>query len=116
VVRFVKPEAKEMLQIGLGIGSLPKALEPHGIKVDVVEIDPDVVRFAGQSLWILDARSDPCRRRPHVPAHDESEVRRGRPRHVHGRVQPGAPPLPGSGTAHSRSVGTEGLSAAWRAV
>lgn len=46
VVRFLRPDAKDLLQIGLGIGSLPMALRPHGIKVDVIEIDPEVARFA----------------------------------------------------------------------
>jgi spermidine synthase len=65
VVRFVRPKAQEALQIGLGIGSLPKALTPHGIKMDVVEIDPEVVRFASQyfdfstrgSVLVEDART-----------------------------------------------------------
>jgi len=35
-----------MLEIGLGIGSLPLILDREGIKADVVEIDPAVVRFA----------------------------------------------------------------------
>jgi SAM-dependent methyltransferase len=35
-----------MLQIGLGIGSLPTVLERRGVRADVVEIDPAVVRFA----------------------------------------------------------------------
>jgi SAM-dependent methyltransferase len=47
-VRFLKPNAKRMLQIGLGIGSLPAALNAQGITVDVVEIDPAVIRFASQ--------------------------------------------------------------------
>jgi len=45
-VRFARPDAKEVLQIGLGIGSLPRALEHAGMRVDVVEIDPAVVRLA----------------------------------------------------------------------
>jgi MFS family permease len=45
-VRLLRPQAKDLLQIGLGIGSLPMALGRHGIKSDVVEIDPDVVRIA----------------------------------------------------------------------
>jgi SAM-dependent methyltransferase len=45
-VRFLRPSAKDMLQLGLGIGSLPEALRPRGITTDVVEIDPAVVRFA----------------------------------------------------------------------
>jgi hypothetical protein len=47
-MRFIRPQAKEMLQIGLGIGSVPLSLSPYGIKSDVVEIDPAVVRFAQQ--------------------------------------------------------------------
>jgi SAM-dependent methyltransferase len=45
-VRFLRPAAKDMLQIGLGTGALPTALGAEGIQVDVVEIDPVVVRFA----------------------------------------------------------------------
>jgi hypothetical protein len=48
VVRFIRPGARDLLQIGLGIGSVPMALERHGFKADVVEIDPHVVRFARQ--------------------------------------------------------------------
>jgi spermidine synthase len=48
VVRFLRPDAKELLQIGLGTGALPSVLAPHAIKIDVVEIDPAVVRFARQ--------------------------------------------------------------------
>jgi SAM-dependent methyltransferase len=44
--RFMRPGARDALQIGLGIGSLPMALTERGIKVDVVELDPAVVRFA----------------------------------------------------------------------
>ncbi|MEO6598858.1 MAG: fused MFS/spermidine synthase [Polyangiaceae bacterium] len=47
-VRFTRPNAKDMLQIGLGIGSLPQVLGAQGIRVDAVEIDPAVVRFAKQ--------------------------------------------------------------------
>lgn len=45
-VRFLRPHGTNLLQIGLGIGSLPMALLPHGITSDVVEIDPIVVRYA----------------------------------------------------------------------
>lgn len=45
-VRFLRPAARDMLQLGLGIGSLPMALRPFGIEADVVEIDPDVVRLS----------------------------------------------------------------------
>jgi len=45
-VRFLRPQARDALQIGLGIGSLPRALGRHGIRFDAVEIDPAVARFA----------------------------------------------------------------------
>jgi predicted membrane-bound spermidine synthase len=45
-VQFLRPQAKDLLQIGLGIGSLPTVLERRGVRADVVEIDPAVVRFA----------------------------------------------------------------------
>ena len=44
--RFFLPEAKTVLAIGLGTGEAPNALGKHGLTVDVVEIDPAVVRFA----------------------------------------------------------------------
>ena len=47
-VRCLRPAAKSALQIGLGTGALASALGGHGITVDVVEIDPTVIRFAGQ--------------------------------------------------------------------
>ncbi|MEP6654805.1 MAG: fused MFS/spermidine synthase [Myxococcales bacterium] len=64
-VRVLRPAAKDLLQIGLGIGSLPSALKPYGIKMDVVEIDPAVVRLARDyfafsptgDVHIADARS-----------------------------------------------------------
>ncbi len=49
-LRFLRPGAKDLLEIGLGIGSLPMALRPYGITADVVEIDPAVVRFAQQNF------------------------------------------------------------------
>jgi Spermine/spermidine synthase domain len=45
-VQFVRPQARDTLQIGLGIGSLPTVLAKRGIRADVVEIDPAVVGFA----------------------------------------------------------------------
>lgn len=45
-MRFFRPEAKTALAIGLGTGEAPNALGRHGLSVDVVEIDPTVVRFA----------------------------------------------------------------------
>jgi SAM-dependent methyltransferase len=47
-VRFCRPRAKNVLNIGLGIGSVPARLGKLGLKVDVVELDPAVVRFAQQ--------------------------------------------------------------------
>jgi SAM-dependent methyltransferase len=44
-IRFLRPEAKTCLNIGLGTGAVPSMLGRQGIKVDVVEIDPAVVRF-----------------------------------------------------------------------
>jgi MFS family permease len=65
VLRFVRPKAKSLLQIGLGIGSLPRALRPYEANIDVVEIDPEVIRFARQyfdfstngRVFIEDART-----------------------------------------------------------
>jgi spermidine synthase len=64
-LRFLRPQAKELLQIGLGAGSLASSLRPFGIKVDVVEIDPEVVRMAKQyfgfstdgNVYVEDART-----------------------------------------------------------
>ena len=52
-VRFLRPNARDALQIGLGIGSLPRALSSRGIRFDAVEIDPSVVRFAKQYFGFL---------------------------------------------------------------
>lgn len=64
-VRFMRPQAQRSLQIGLGIGSLPLALERRGQIVDVVEIDPEVVRMAQEhfafstrgEIFVEDART-----------------------------------------------------------
>ncbi len=64
-VQLLRPAAKDMLQIGLGIGSLPSVLGARGITADVVEIDPAVVRFARSyfefstrgETYVEDARS-----------------------------------------------------------
>jgi SAM-dependent methyltransferase len=45
-VRFLRPSATNVLQIGLGSGALPSVLARRGLVSDVVEIDPAVVRFA----------------------------------------------------------------------
>jgi spermidine synthase len=46
VLRFARPAATSLLQIGLGTGTFPLAMERRGLEVDVVEIDPDVVELA----------------------------------------------------------------------
>jgi spermidine synthase len=64
-VQWLRPDAKDMLQIGLGIGSLPSVLGARGIKADIVEIDPAVVRFAREyfgfstrgDVYVEDART-----------------------------------------------------------
>ena len=45
-VRLARPEGRELLQIGLGIGSLSMAMAKVGIRTDAVEIDPEVIRLA----------------------------------------------------------------------
>jgi len=47
-VRFLRPHPQHVLLIGLGTGALASAIQPFGIKVDAVEIDPQVVRLARQ--------------------------------------------------------------------
>jgi spermidine synthase len=47
-VRFLRPQAKDLLQIGLGIGSVPMALRPYGFRTEAVEIDPAVAHFAAK--------------------------------------------------------------------
>lgn len=46
VLPFLRPNAKDLLVIGLGTGALPSALSKAGMRADVVEIDPAVVRYA----------------------------------------------------------------------
>jgi spermidine synthase len=57
-IRFARPEAKEMLQIGVGIGSLAMALKPFGIETDAVEIDPEVLRLAHKHFGFSAARRE----------------------------------------------------------
>jgi spermidine synthase len=45
-LRFARPTARSVLQIGLGTGALASSLQREGLRVDVVELDPTVVRFA----------------------------------------------------------------------
>ena len=64
-VRFLRPGAKSLLEVGLGIGSLPMGLARYGIEADVVEIDPAVVRLAQShfgfstrgTIFVEDART-----------------------------------------------------------
>jgi predicted membrane-bound spermidine synthase len=56
-IQFLRPQATDMLQIGIGIGSLPTVLAKSGIRADVVEIDPAVVRFA-RSYFGFSTRGD----------------------------------------------------------
>jgi len=43
---LLRPNAKDVLQIGLGIGSAPMQMARAGLKNDVVELDPQVVAYA----------------------------------------------------------------------
>jgi spermidine synthase len=64
-LRFLRPEAKRMLQLGLGAGTLARSVQAHGITVDAVELDPQVVSFAEQyfdyspngTVYVEDARA-----------------------------------------------------------
>jgi hypothetical protein len=64
-VRFLRPSATNVLQVGLGSGALPSVLSRRGLVSDVVEIDPAVVRFATDyfgfvtsgHVFVQDARS-----------------------------------------------------------
>lgn len=55
-VRCIRPEATQVLQLGLGTGTLATALRRHQSKVDVIEIDPNVVRFAADYFAFSGAR------------------------------------------------------------
>jgi spermidine synthase len=45
-LRFLRPQATSMLQLGLGTGSLVRTLHGTPLKTDIVELDPAVVSFA----------------------------------------------------------------------
>jgi len=45
-IRFAHPAGRDLLLIGLGIGSLSTAMARSGVRCDVVEIDPGVVDLA----------------------------------------------------------------------
>jgi SAM-dependent methyltransferase len=64
-VRFARPDATSLLNIGLGTGAAPAALGRQGLRVDVVEIDPAVVELAQKhfgfsatgKVYVEDARA-----------------------------------------------------------
>ena len=45
-LRVLRPGGRRVLELGLGAGLLPTALEREGLRVDVYEIDPEIVRVA----------------------------------------------------------------------
>lgn len=47
-VRLARPEGQTALFVGLGTGAAPKSFARRAIRADVVEIDPEVVRYARQ--------------------------------------------------------------------
>lgn len=54
-----RPDAKKMLIIGLGGGSIPKKLEkefPH-LEMDVVEIDPEVIKIAKDHFNVKESKN-----------------------------------------------------------
>ena len=57
---FVEPEPQSVLIIGLGGGTLPRALQQllPDARIDVVEIDPAVVRVARRYFDFGDERQD----------------------------------------------------------
>lgn len=79
-IRFLRPTATRALQIGLGIGSLPKSLAAEGLRFDSVEIDPSVVQFAQRyfgfapngDVFVEDARTylNITERRYDIVVHD----------------------------------------------
>jgi spermidine synthase len=62
--RSMRPEGKTALAIGLGAGLLPRWYAAHGVRTDVVEINPQVLRIAQEhfgyqasgSVHVADAR------------------------------------------------------------
>jgi spermidine synthase len=64
-LRVLRPGARRVLELGLGAGLLPTALEREGLTVDVYEIDPEIVRVARKwfgygpkgAVTIADARA-----------------------------------------------------------
>jgi spermidine synthase len=78
--RFLRPEAEDVLQIGVGSGASPMSLSARGFKVDVVDIDPAMITFAQRyfgfatrgETFVEDARTFLARteRRYDVVVHD----------------------------------------------
>ena len=54
-----RPDAKKMLIIGLGGGSIPKKLQKEfpSLEVDVVEIDPEVIQMAKNHFNVRDGKN-----------------------------------------------------------
>jgi spermidine synthase len=54
-----RPDAKKMLIIGLGGGSIPKKLQKEfpSLEIDVVEIDPDVIQLAKTHFNVRDGKN-----------------------------------------------------------
>jgi spermidine synthase len=54
-----RPDAKKILIIGLGGGSIPKKLQKEfpSLEIDVVEIDPDVVQIAKSHFNVREAKN-----------------------------------------------------------
>lgn len=56
LVHTYKPDARDVLVLGLGMGAIPKILKERGLKVDAVEIDP-VVADAARSFFGFDDKT-----------------------------------------------------------
>ena len=54
-----RPDAKKMLIIGLGGGSIPKKLQKEfpNLEMDVVEIDPEVIKIAKEHFNVRESKS-----------------------------------------------------------
>ena len=54
-----RPDAKKMLLIGLGGGSIPKKLQKEfpNLEIDVVEIDPEVIQMAKDHFNVRESRT-----------------------------------------------------------
>src|SRR6266550_4957466 len=54
-----RPDAKKMLIIGLGGGSIPKKIQKEfpNIEIDAVEIDPEVIRIAKDHFNVKEGKN-----------------------------------------------------------